>query len=129
MLRAKLTSLLVVLSAVVADAASAASVEPPQFAPAVQYPVGDGVAMLTAADYDGNGTEDILTRDASGTLTLHRGDGRGGLVTGTSLSGPALPAAANLDADALPDLFEVASVAGDLVIRARLASGEGGFGS
>src|SRR3954471_1098703 len=67
-----------------------------QFAPAVQFAVGDGVHALAAGDYDGDGATDILTASAGTHLRLARGDGRGGVSEVVELDGAPLAHALDL---------------------------------
>ena len=39
-------------------------------------------ALIAGGDFDGDGRQDILARDADGLLLMYRGNGRGGFITG-----------------------------------------------
>jgi hypothetical protein len=74
----------------------------------------DGVDVLTGpGDVNGDGHPDLLTRTAgTGQLTLHRGNGRGGIASSVVL-GPGwnafrvLTAAGDLSGDGRPDLVGI----------------------
>jgi len=98
-----------------------------QFAPAVQFAVGDGVHALAAGDYDGDGATDILTASAGTHLRLARGDGRGGISEVVELDGAPLAHALDLTGDGLADLVNVQSAGERAEVVARVADGVGHF--
>jgi len=99
-----------------------------QFEPPVRYPAGDGITALAAADFDSDGAVDVLVRDAGGGLTIHPGDGHGALGQVLFASGPGLSRAAPVDGDPIPDLLDVEPLAGELIVKVRIARGDGDFG-
>ncbi|MBX7186270.1 MAG: FG-GAP-like repeat-containing protein [Vicinamibacteria bacterium] len=92
-------------------------------------PVSDGPTGLAAADFDGNGADDLgvgnfLSADASVALS----DGSGNFFGPTSFgagTGPTAIAAANFDADGNPDLAVVNQ--GDNSVSILMSDGSGGF--
>src|SRR3954469_7964999 len=99
-----------------------------QFAPVVQYPVGDGVHTLAAGDYDGDGSTDVLTASAGTHLRLARGDGRGAITDVVELDGAPLAHALDLTGDGLADLVDVQSPGEQSEVVTRVADGAGHFG-
>jgi hypothetical protein len=100
-----------------------------QFGAAALFPAGDGIELRAAADFDGDGLTDLLVTTASGGVSLHPGDGRGGLSDPTRLTGPPLQDAADFTGDRVPDLFEVRRVDDEAVVLVRVADRRGDFGS
>jgi hypothetical protein len=126
--QARMTALLLGALGVALGHASAAAAGPAQFEPPVRYPAGDGITALAAADFDSNGTVDVLVRDAGGGLTIHPGDGHGALGQVLFVGGPGLARAAPVDGDPIPDLLDVEPLAGELTVEVRIALGDGDFG-
>lgn len=87
-------------------------------APFFQPPGFSGSGNTFVADFDGNGSPDILTSD--GTLNL--GDGHGNFSTGTQVSGTPL-AVADVNGDAKADIVEQGT--GTLLVL--LGAGDGTF--
>lgn len=97
------------------------------FAPPLRYAAGDGIRALAAADFDADGSADVLVRNPSGRLTIHRGDGLGALAGIVPVAGVAPAAMADVDGRAAPDLLDVVERDGDVVLRGRLSAPLGGF--
>jgi hypothetical protein len=88
-------------------------------------------ALLPVGDFDGNGTSDLLARDASGNLILYRGNGSGGIVQdgGTFVDGgwsafDVLIAPGDFNGDGKPDVL-ARDASGNLKLYR--GNGTGGF--
>lgn len=113
----------------IAFAPAADARDPIAFAPPVQYAAGDGIRAVAADDFDADGFVDVLVRDPSGRLTIHRGDGRGALVGVLAVRGEAPAAVAHIDGRGALDLVDAAEQDGQVLARVRLSDPSGGFES
>jgi hypothetical protein len=87
--------------------------------------------VLAPGDWSGDGEPDVLTRAADGSLTMYRGNGRGGWITGngqkigTGWGGfTALTTRGDFSGDGVPDIL--ARTADGLLLMYR-GNGRGGF--
>jgi uncharacterized protein (TIGR03437 family) len=120
--------LVLFLSALAADAFS----QPPAFGPALSLPAQKAPLAITAADFNGDGFQDIaVANTASATISIFLGAGNGKFSSAATVSLPSTcPAAYLTNGDftgaASPDLLTVCALGGIVVLP---NTGAGTFGT
>ena len=96
------------------------------FSKSVEYPVADSPQSLAVADFDGNGTEDVIAAGTRETILFN--DGKGVLAPSSNFGGGADSiAVADVNRDGSPDV--VLAFQGASSARVALNRGDGAFGS